>query len=101
VEEGRDAAAGATRTTHEAARNAAHAHDTTPASTPPLHDAPAKRHRAHCVTRLQHNGSDCGGFMTRTADYLARGAVLDFTQRDLPYLRRRMVLEILRTRLMS
>ena len=35
--------------------------------------------------------------MTRTADYLARDAVLNFSQRDMPYLRRRMVLEIIRT----
>lgn len=42
------------------------------------------------------NGSDCGVFMTRTADYLARGAQLDFTQADMPYFRRRMVLDIRR-----
>ena len=49
----------------------------------------------------QHNGSDCGVFMTRTADYLARDGVLDFGQEDMPYFRRRMVVEILRTELMD
>jgi hypothetical protein len=38
--------------------------------------------------------------MTRTADYLSRDAVLDFSQQDMNYLRRRMVLEILRTGLL-
>ena len=47
----------------------------------------------------QQNGSDCGVFMTRTADYLARDGRLDFTQADMPYFRRRMVLEILHTTL--
>ena len=51
-------------------------------------------------TPQQRNGSDCGVFMTRTADFLARDAVLDFTQEDMPYMRRRMVLEILRTHLL-
>ena len=37
---------------------------------------------------MQRNGYDCGIFMTRTADYLARGAILDFTQEDMPELRR-------------
>ena len=54
-----------------------------------------KRH-----TPQQRNGSDCGVFMTRTADYLARGAALDFKQANMPYFRRRMVLEILRTSLL-
>ena len=51
-------------------------------------------------TPQQRNGWDCGVFMTRTADYLARDAVLDFRQEDMPYLRRRMVLEILHTELL-
>ena len=51
-------------------------------------------------TPQQHNGSDCGVFMTRTADYLARDAQLDFTQEEMEYWRRRMVLEILRQELL-
>ena len=46
-------------------------------------------------TPEQHNGSDCGVFMTRTADYLSRDGVLDFTQDHMRYFRRRMVYEIL------
>ena len=45
-------------------------------------------------TPQQRNGSDCGVFMTQTAEHLARGAALDFTQDDMEYFRRRMVLEI-------
>ena len=52
-------------------------------------------------TPQQRNGSDCGVFMTRTADYIARDGVLDFTQEDMPYFRRRMVLEILRCQLLQ
>jgi sentrin-specific protease 1 len=51
-------------------------------------------------TPQQRNGSDCGVFMTRTADYLARDALLDFTQADMEYFRRRMVYEIMSTSLL-
>ena len=51
-------------------------------------------------TPQQSNGSDCGVFMTRTADYLARDARLDFTQEDIEYFRRRMVYEIMSTSLL-
>ena len=43
----------------------------------------------------QTNGHDCGVFMTRTAEYLSRGAQLDFTQKHMAYFRRRTVLELL------
>ena len=52
-------------------------------------------------TPHQENGKDCGVFMTRTADYVARNAVLDFSQADMLYMRRRMVLELLSTELLS
>ncbi len=45
-------------------------------------------------TPRQTNGFDCGMFMSRTAEYLVRDAVLDFTQADMPNLRRRMVFEL-------
>jgi len=45
-------------------------------------------------TPQQCNGWDCGLFMTRTADWLARDAVLSFTQEDMEHLRRLTVLEI-------
>jgi len=51
-------------------------------------------------TPQQRNGSDCGVFMSRTADYLSRGAIIDFSQEDMPFLRRRMVFEILQTSLL-
>ena len=44
---------------------------------------------------LQENGCDCGVFMTRTAEYLSRGAPLDFKQKHMAYFRRRTVLELL------
>ena len=46
-------------------------------------------------TPQQRNSWDCGMFMIRTADWLARGAVLSFTQEDMEHLRRLTVLEIL------
>ena len=46
-------------------------------------------------TPQQRNSWDCGMFLIRTADWLARGAVLSFTQEDMEHLRRLTVLEIL------
>jgi Ulp1 family protease len=43
----------------------------------------------------QENGYDCGVFMMRTAEYLSRGAELDFKQKHMAYFRRRTVLELL------
>ena len=45
-------------------------------------------------TPRQTNGFDCGMFMSRTAEYLVRDAVLDFTQTDMSGSRRKMVLEL-------
>ena len=42
---------------------------------------------------MQQNGSDCGVFTCITAEYLSRKASLDFTQADMPYFRKRMMLE--------
>jgi hypothetical protein len=44
----------------------------------------------------QKNLVDCGMFMLKNADCLLRGAPLDFTQDDMPALRKRVVLELLR-----
>lgn len=52
-------------------------------------------------TPQQRNGYDCGVFMTRTADFLARDGVLNFGQEHMEYFRRRMVLEILQKELLS
>ena len=42
----------------------------------------------------QMNGSDCGMFTLKYAEYLSRNASITFTQEDMPYFRRRMVYEI-------
>jgi len=42
----------------------------------------------------QRNGFDCGVFMCKTADYLTQDARLDFSQNDMTYFRRRLVVEI-------
>ena len=52
------------------------------------------------VTPVQHNNNDCGVFMTRTIEYIARGALLDFTANEMNYFRRRMALEILKAELL-
>ena len=42
----------------------------------------------------QKNGYDCGVFVCTTAEYLARGQDLSFSQADMPNIRKRMVKEI-------
>eukprot|EP01135_Chromosphaera_perkinsii_P011954 Nk52_evm7s2542 gene=Nk52_evmTU7s2542 len=57
-----------------------------------------------CVRRTdipaQHNGSDCGVFMCKFADYVSRGTEFDFSQAHMPYFRRRMVYELLSKKLL-
>ena len=48
----------------------------------------------------QMNGSDCGMFSCAFAEVLSRDADVTFSQENMPYLRRKMVLEILETRLL-
>jgi len=43
----------------------------------------------------QKNGSDCGVFTCITAEHLTRKASLSFSQEDMPYYRRRMLLQTL------
>ncbi|XP_076348701.1 sentrin-specific protease 1-like isoform X2 [Tachypleus tridentatus] len=43
----------------------------------------------------QMNGSDCGMFTCKYAEYVTRRAKINFTQAHMPYFRRRMVYEIL------
>jgi sentrin-specific protease 1 len=47
-------------------------------------------------TPQQENGFDCGVFLCQTMENLSRGVPVpfDFTQANMPYLRRRMVWEI-------
>ncbi|XP_013874088.1 sentrin-specific protease 1 isoform X3 [Austrofundulus limnaeus] len=44
----------------------------------------------------QMNGSDCGMFTCKYADYITRDKRITFTQKHMPYFRRRMVWEILK-----
>ena len=48
----------------------------------------------------QMNGSDCGMFTCKFAEYLSRNANISFTQEDMPYFRRRMIYEIVKAKLM-
>lgn len=48
----------------------------------------------------QMNGSDCGMFALKFSEYLSRSANITFTQKDMPYFRRRMIYEIVKKQLM-
>lgn len=48
----------------------------------------------------QNNGSDCGVFACKYADYIARGQPLTFKQSHMSYFRSRMIWEILNQRLL-
>lgn len=47
----------------------------------------------------QMNGSDCGMFACKYAEYISRKARITFQQKDMPYFRRRMVYEIVQQKL--
>lgn len=55
-----------------------------------------KQWQLHVVKKVPSQGNivDCGVFTCKFADYLGEGQPLDFTQADMPYFRRRMLLEI-------
>lgn len=48
----------------------------------------------------QMNGSDCGMFALKYAEYITRDAKITFEQLNMPYFRRRMVYEILTNKLL-
>ncbi|XP_078727002.1 sentrin-specific protease 1-like isoform X1 [Lampetra fluviatilis] len=48
----------------------------------------------------QMNGSDCGMFACKYADYITREKPITFTQQHMPYFRRRMVWEIIHQKLL-
>lgn len=48
----------------------------------------------------QHNGSDCGMFACRFAEYITRRARINFTQKDMEYFRQRTMYEILQKQLL-
>ncbi|XP_073726890.1 sentrin-specific protease 2 isoform X1 [Misgurnus anguillicaudatus] len=49
----------------------------------------------------QKNGSDCGVFVCKYADYIARGHSLTFRQNHMPYFRKAMIWEILNQKLLQ
>ncbi|XP_041366433.1 sentrin-specific protease 1-like [Gigantopelta aegis] len=49
----------------------------------------------------QMNGSDCGMFACKFADYITREAKITFSQEHMPYFRRRMVYEIIKKKLLQ
>ena len=51
--------------------------------------------------RMQRNNADCGVFALMFAEYAARDAKIEFTQSDMPRLRRRIGLEILQSALIE
>ncbi|KAF7649576.1 hypothetical protein LDENG_00139330 [Lucifuga dentata] len=48
----------------------------------------------------QMNGSDCGMFTCKYADYITKDKAITFTQKHMPYFRRRMVWEIVNHKLL-
>lgn len=48
----------------------------------------------------QMNGSDCGMFSCVYAEFICRNAKFTFTQKDMPYFRRKMVYEIFKQKLL-
>ncbi|TRY89395.1 hypothetical protein DNTS_002610, partial [Danionella cerebrum] len=49
----------------------------------------------------QKNGSDCGVFICKYADYISRGHKLTFRQNHMPYFRKAMIWEILNQKLLQ
>jgi len=48
----------------------------------------------------QMNGSDCGMFTCKFAEYISRDAAITFNQKDIPYFRKRMIWEIVQDTLL-
>lgn len=48
----------------------------------------------------QMNGSDCGMFTLKYAEYISRDAEISFSQKDMHYFRRRMVYELITSQLL-
>uniref|UniRef100_A0A8C1QUR8 SUMO specific peptidase 2 n=1 Tax=Cyprinus carpio TaxID=7962 RepID=A0A8C1QUR8_CYPCA len=49
----------------------------------------------------QKNGSDCGVFVCKYADYISRGRNLTFRQNHMPYFRKAMIWEVLNQKLLQ
>ena len=52
-------------------------------------------HTYHDDIPQQNNGYDCGVFACHFAECAGRGSSIDFSQSDMPYFRKRMILEIM------
>ena len=65
-------------------------------------DPPASQWDAQLVKDIpqQMNGSDCGMFTCKFAEYLSRNAAITFTQADMPYFRKRIIWEIVKNTLL-
>ena len=48
----------------------------------------------------QLNGSDCGMFVCKFAEFISRDAAFTFSQQDMPYFRKRMMWEIVKDTLL-
>lgn len=48
----------------------------------------------------QMNGSDCGMFACTFAEFISRNAKITFSQEHMPYLRKKMVVEIIKGELL-
>jgi len=53
----------------------------------------------HLTSPLQNNEVDCGVFVCTTANYLAQGLDLDYTEDDMPLFRLKMVRDLSRGKL--
>lgn len=57
--------------------------------------------RTNQIIPQQENGSDCGVFTCRFAEYISRRMPFNFSQEHMPYFRRRMIYEILHGKLVD
>lgn len=48
----------------------------------------------------QKNGSDCGVFSCQFAEFISRDSTVSFEQQHMPYIRRKMIYEIAKGKLM-
>ena len=64
-----------------------------------VHETTDKAVRDSTQIPEQCNNCDCGVFMCTNADYLSQGVLLDYTQKDLDYMRRRLAAQILKAEL--
>ena len=64
-----------------------------------VHQTTDKAVRDSTQIPKQCNNCDCGVFMCTNADYLSQGVLLDYTHKDIVYMRRRLAAQILKAEL--